>query len=116
MPNDSLSLRQPIRVTSIEILESSASKHDIVAGSQLGEVRRYDTRTARRPVAVWKDLAKVAGVGLVKRGSQEQCVPFFCFISRPNSPGSEIFVADNGTNICAVDLRVGRILYTYKGK
>lgn len=77
MPNDFLGLRQPIRISSLTYLSSpsSATHHHILTGTQLGDVRRYDTRAARRPVADWKGVGKVGGVKVVEKGLAEQCVP-----------------------------------------
>ncbi|KAL9715104.1 hypothetical protein Ac2012v2_001764 [Leucoagaricus gongylophorus] len=97
--NDSLGLRQPIRITSIEYLLTSSSAHQIVTGTQLGDVHRYDTRIARRPVSEWKGIGQVGGVQVVKRGYSEH----------------ELFVSDRGTNLLSIDLRNGRVLYGYKG-
>nr|GAT58729.1 predicted protein [Mycena chlorophos] len=96
---DNLGLRQPIRVTTLTYLPSSgsASPH-IMAGTQLGDVRRYDTR-ARKPTSQWKDIAKTGGVKVLEKGLGEH----------------EIFVGDHGCNLSAVDLRNGRIVYSYKG-
>ncbi|KIJ44106.1 hypothetical protein M422DRAFT_228749 [Sphaerobolus stellatus SS14] len=100
--NDFLNLRQPVHNTSLTFLSTSGTKgpgHHILAGSRLGSVRRYDTRAARRPVADWKDIAKVGGVKTVQRGNREH----------------EAFVSDHGSNLSALDLRTGRIMYTYSG-
>jgi ribosome biogenesis protein NSA1 len=69
--NDSLGLRQPTRITSIDYLSTKSSAH-IVTGTQLGDVRQYDTRIARRPVSDWKGLAKVGGIQVVKKGLSEK--------------------------------------------
>jgi len=69
--NDSLGLRQPIRITSIDYLHTD-SAHQIVTGTQFGDIRRYDTRVARRPVSDWKGIGKVGGVQVVKKGYSEQ--------------------------------------------
>jgi ribosome biogenesis protein NSA1 len=45
-----------------------------VTGTQDGDVRRYDTRAARRPVANWKGLAKSGSVRRVEKGLSEQYV------------------------------------------
>ncbi|KAJ3573963.1 hypothetical protein NP233_g2088 [Leucocoprinus birnbaumii] len=63
------------------------------------DVRRYDTRAARRPVTDWKGVAKVGGVQVVKKGLSEY----------------ELFISDQGTNLFSVDLRNGRVIYGYKG-
>uniref|UniRef100_A0A8H7Y5W5 Ribosome biogenesis protein NSA1 n=1 Tax=Psilocybe cubensis TaxID=181762 RepID=A0A8H7Y5W5_PSICU len=99
VPNDSLSLRQPIRITALTYLSSSTNGHHIVTGTQFGDVRRYDTRAARRPVSIWTGIAKVNGVKTLEKGFSE----------------NELFMSDNGSNLSSVDLRTGGILYTYKG-
>ena len=72
LPNDALSLRQPIHITSLSYLTVGTSSVHLVTGTESGDVRRYDTRAARRPVANWTGCAKVGGVGLVKTGLSEQ--------------------------------------------
>ncbi|THH13434.1 hypothetical protein EW146_g6788 [Bondarzewia mesenterica] len=59
--NDSLSLRQPVHNTCLTFLKSSASasSHHLLVGTLFGNVRRYDTRSARRPVADWQKVAKL---------------------------------------------------------
>ncbi|EPQ58170.1 hypothetical protein GLOTRDRAFT_114648 [Gloeophyllum trabeum ATCC 11539] len=96
VPNDFLSLRQPVHNTSLTYL---SSPNEILTGTMFGNVRRYDARAARRPVADWKGVSKVGGVKLVHKGHNE----------------NEVFVADQGSNLFAMDLRNGRILYGYKG-
>ncbi|KAK0210700.1 hypothetical protein DFS33DRAFT_1405366 [Desarmillaria ectypa] len=96
--NDSLSLRQPIRVTSLAYL-STGSPHHLLVGTQLGHLRRYDTRAARRPVADWTGIVKVGGVQTVEKGFSDH----------------EAFVSDNGNSMFSVDLRTGRVLYGYHG-
>ncbi|KAF5357795.1 hypothetical protein D9756_001616 [Leucocoprinus leucothites] len=97
--NDSLGLRQPIRITSIDYLSTSPSAYHIVTGTQLGDVRRYDTRATRRPVTDWKGIGKAGGVQVVKKGFAEH----------------ELLVSDQGTSLFSVDLRNGRVIYGYKG-
>lgn len=79
LPNDNLNLRQPIDITSISYLASSSKQTlgsgvHLVTGTQVGDVRRYDTRAARKPVANWAGIGKVGGVNNVKAGLREQCV------------------------------------------
>ncbi|KAI9446233.1 hypothetical protein H4582DRAFT_2107980 [Lactarius indigo] len=84
--NDSLSLRQPVHNTCISYL--STPQH-LVAGTQRGNVRRYDTRAARKPVAEWKQICKGNGIGAVAKGHND--------------------------HLFAVDARNGRVVYGYKG-
>ncbi|KAG8748740.1 hypothetical protein FRC10_000131 [Ceratobasidium sp. 414] len=80
LPNDSLSLRQPVHITSLAFLRTSALPESqqpnfhIVTGNKSGAVRRFDTRTARRPVANWENLAKTGGIKGVECGRNEQYV------------------------------------------
>lgn len=101
VPNDNLGLRQPIHITSLTYLSSSSSTshHHLLTGTQLGDVRRYDTRAARRPVANWKGIGKIGGVNKVEKGFAEH----------------EIFISDKGSNLFSLDLRSGGILCGYKG-
>jgi len=101
MPNDFLGLRQPVLLTSLTYIcpSQSMTQHHLLAGTQLGDLRRYDTRAARRPVAIWNDVGKVGGVKVVEKGFAEH----------------EAFICDNGGNLCSVDLRTGGIVYGYKG-
>ncbi|KAJ4488010.1 hypothetical protein J3R30DRAFT_3279714 [Lentinula aciculospora] len=97
--NNNLGLRQPIRITTLCYLSSSSeSNHHLLAGTQLGSVRRYDTRSARKPVSDWK-IAKVGGVEALEQGFHQH----------------EAFVSDSGSNLFALDLRNGRVSYSYKG-
>lgn len=75
LPNDDLNLRQPVRNTALAFLQQppqTASRQHILVGTQLGDVRRYDTRAARRPVANFTGIAKVGGIGSVEDGTHEQ--------------------------------------------
>lgn len=75
LPNDSLSLRQPIHIKSLTYISSSNSASTsahIVTGTETGDVRRYDTRAARRPVANWTGIGKVGGIGIVQASPHEQ--------------------------------------------
>ncbi|PPQ78075.1 hypothetical protein CVT25_015609 [Psilocybe cyanescens] len=99
VPNDSLSLRQPIRITALTYLSSSSNGHHLITGTQFGDIRRYDTRAARRPVSDWVGIAKVNGVKALEKGLSEY----------------EIFMSDNGSNLSSIDLRTGGVLYSYKG-
>ncbi|KAF7778767.1 hypothetical protein Agabi119p4_3112 [Agaricus bisporus var. burnettii] len=97
--NDSLGLRQPVRITSIDYLSTGSSGHHIVTGTQLGDIRRYDTRAARRPITDWKGVGKVGGIQVVKKGLHAH----------------ELFASDCGTNLFSIDLRNGRTICAYKG-
>ena len=121
VPNDNLGLRQPVHITSLTYLSpsSSTSHHHLLTGTQLGDVRRYDTRTARRPVANWEGIGKIGGVKTVEKGFAEQCVvcpAIWRFdYSDIDAPSSEAFVSDKGCNLFALDLRNGSISCGYKG-
>ncbi|KAI1795979.1 hypothetical protein LXA43DRAFT_697803 [Ganoderma leucocontextum] len=100
VPNDQLGLRQPVHNTALTYLQPSfnpSHKH-LLVGTANGSVRRYDTRAARRPVSDWKGIGKVGGIGAVENGFHEH----------------EVFVADRGSTLSALDLRNGRTIYTYK--
>ncbi|KAJ7452476.1 hypothetical protein B0H11DRAFT_2161563 [Mycena galericulata] len=97
--NDGLGLRQPVRITSLTYLATSTpARHHILTGTQLGEVRRYDTR-ARRPASNWKDIGKMGGIKKIEKGLAEH----------------EAFAGDHGCNLFSLDLRNGRVIYSYKG-
>ncbi|KAF9069690.1 hypothetical protein BDP27DRAFT_1325203 [Rhodocollybia butyracea] len=96
--NDKLGLRQPIRITTLNYISSLGSDFHILTGTQLGSVRRYDTRAARKPVSDWK-IAKIGGIEALEQSFNPH----------------EAFVSDSGSNLYAVDLRNGRISYSYKG-
>ncbi|KAF5381026.1 hypothetical protein D9615_003912 [Tricholomella constricta] len=96
--NDHLGLRQPLRITSLTYLAPSSASHHLAAGTELGHVHRYDTRTARRPVSNWK-VGKMSGIKALEKGMLEH----------------ELFVSDNGNSLFALDLRNGHIAYGYKG-
>ncbi|KAF8902096.1 hypothetical protein CPB84DRAFT_1910183 [Gymnopilus junonius] len=100
LSNDGLNLRQPVRITALTYLCSSSFGHDLMSGTQFGDVRRYDTRAARKPVSNWNGLGgKVGGIKSLEKGFSEH----------------ELFVSDSGTNMSSIDLRTGGILYSYKG-
>ncbi|KAF9653099.1 hypothetical protein BDM02DRAFT_3087941 [Thelephora ganbajun] len=102
VPNDSLSLRQPVHVTSLSHLSLSIcgpSTAHLIAGTNDGHVRRYDTRVARRPVADWRSIAKAGAIKAVEDGHAEY----------------EVFLSDQASNLFALDLRTGRVLYGYQG-
>jgi len=101
LPNDHLNLRQPVRNTSLAYIQpsTSASQHHLLVGTQFGDIRRYDTRAARRPVANWKGIGKVGAISVIEKGCSEH----------------EAFAADSGSNLYALDLRNGKVAYTYKG-
>ncbi|KAJ7709956.1 hypothetical protein B0H17DRAFT_905223, partial [Mycena rosella] len=97
IPNDGLGLRQPVRITSLTYL-SSSTRHHLLTGTQFGDVRRYDTR-ARRPVSNWTGVGKMGGIKVMEKGCAEH----------------EAFVGDHGCNLFSLDLRNGRVIYSYKG-
>ncbi|KAI0670485.1 hypothetical protein C8Q78DRAFT_974794 [Trametes maxima] len=101
VPNDHLGLRQPVHNTALTYLQpSSSSAHQhLLAGTATGNIRRYDTRAARKPVTDWKGIGKTGGISTVEKGFHEH----------------EVFVADRGCTLAALDLRNGRTIYTYKG-
>jgi ribosome biogenesis protein NSA1 len=74
--NDSLSLRQPVHNTCLTYL--STTSQQLLAGTQRGDIRRYDTRAARKPVAEWKQIVPAAashsGVGGVQKGFHDKYV------------------------------------------
>ncbi|KAI0818558.1 hypothetical protein BC629DRAFT_1635128 [Irpex lacteus] len=101
LPNDSLNLRQPVRNTAFVYLQTSStlSQQSILVGTQFGDVRRYDTRAARRPISNWTGIGKTGGIGVVENGLNEH----------------QVFVSDRGSNLYALDLRNGKITFGYKG-
>ncbi|KAG8706585.1 hypothetical protein FRC09_002337 [Ceratobasidium sp. 395] len=105
LPNDALSLRQSVHITSLDFLRTPALEgfqqpnFHIVTGNKSGAVRRFDTRTARRPVANWENIAKTGGIKGVECGLNEH----------------EIFISDNGSSLSSLDVRTGKICYSYKG-
>jgi len=96
--NDHLGLRQPVHNTCLTYT-SFSSQAQILAGTRFGDLRRYDTRSGRRPVSDFKGVGKVGGVKVVEKGLSEH----------------QVFVSDQGTNLFALDLRTGGITYGYKG-
>jgi ribosome biogenesis protein NSA1 len=74
--NDFLGLRQPVHNTCLTYLSpsTSTSQQHLLAGTRLGDMRRYDTRSGRRPVAEFKGIGKVGGVRTVEKGFSEQSV------------------------------------------
>ncbi|KAF9480119.1 hypothetical protein BDN70DRAFT_833309 [Pholiota conissans] len=99
VPNDHLGLRQPIRITALSYLSSSSPSHNLITGTQFGDIRCYDTRAARRPVSNWAGIGKVGGIKCIEKGMSEH----------------ELFIGDGGSNLYSIDLRTGSILYGYKG-
>ncbi|ORY27216.1 hypothetical protein BCR39DRAFT_539048 [Naematelia encephala] len=92
MPLTSLSLRPPIHHLALAHL-LQGPEH-LVSGTKAGTVRRYDTRQ-RKPVAEWK-VAREGGVGSVTPRSEH-----------------ELFFSDRSSFLGAIDLRTGRLLYSY---
>ena len=73
LPNDSLNLRQPVRNTALCYLQSaSTGTNQLLVGTQFGDVRRYDTRAARRPVSNWKGVGKVGAIASVEAGLHDK--------------------------------------------
>ncbi|KAJ7685136.1 hypothetical protein DFH06DRAFT_1157559 [Mycena polygramma] len=97
--NDGLGLRQPVRITSLAYLSTSTTLPNLLTGTQFGDLRRYDTKAARRPVSNWKGVGKVGGINVIEKGLAEH----------------EVFVSDRGSNLFALDMRNGRVIYSYKG-
>ncbi|KAF8628347.1 hypothetical protein AX15_003887 [Amanita polypyramis BW_CC] len=97
--NDGLGLRQPVRITSLAFLDSTLNATNLLAGTELGDARRYDTRASRRPVAEFKAIGRLGGVKVLEKGANE----------------NEVFIGDNGSSLFSVDLRNGKIVYGYKG-
>ncbi|KAJ6496629.1 hypothetical protein C8R47DRAFT_1263509 [Mycena vitilis] len=97
--NDGLGLRQPVRITSLAYLSASTILPSLLTGTQFGDLRRYDTKAARRPVSNWKGVGKVGGIKVIEKGLAEH----------------EVFVSDHGSNLFALDMRNGRVIYSYKG-
>ncbi|KAJ6502599.1 hypothetical protein C8R45DRAFT_1092425 [Mycena sanguinolenta] len=93
--NDGLGLRQPVRITSLTYLSTPTN---LLTGTQFGDLRHYDTRAARRPVSNWNGIGK-GGIKVVEKGLANH----------------EVFVSDHGSNLFALDLRNGRVIYSYKG-
>ncbi|KAH9066430.1 hypothetical protein EDB87DRAFT_1679166 [Lactarius vividus] len=86
----------PVHNTCLSYL---STPQQLVAGTQRGDVRRYDTRAARKPVAEWKQICKGNGIGAIAKGHNEH----------------EVFVSDQTSSLFAVDARNGRVIYGYKG-
>ncbi|KAH7930829.1 hypothetical protein BV22DRAFT_1190936 [Leucogyrophana mollusca] len=101
VPNDSLGLRQPVHNTCLTYLYPSPqdTAQHLLAGTRLGDVRRYDTRAGKRPIADWRGIGKEGGVRAVEKGFREH----------------ELFVSDQASHMFALDLRNGGIAYGYKG-
>ncbi|KAF9227973.1 hypothetical protein BS17DRAFT_746999 [Gyrodon lividus] len=101
VPSDYLGLRQPVHNTCLTYISSSSSEtqQQLLVGTRLGDLRRYDTRAGRRPVNDFKGVSKVGGVRSVEKGFLEH----------------EVFLSDQGTNLFALDLRNGCIIYGYNG-
>jgi len=100
LPNDSLNLRQPIHITALTYL-SDPNEKQLATGTYTGAVRRYDIRTARRPIANWEKVIREGqgGVSVLKNGLHEH----------------ELFLASSQSTVSCLDLRNGRLLYSYKG-
>ncbi|KAG9318437.1 hypothetical protein JVU11DRAFT_528 [Chiua virens] len=97
--NDYLGLRQPVHNTCLTYMSCAPTQTQILAGTHFGDLRRYDTRSGRRPVSDLKGVGKVGGVKSLEKGLSEH----------------EVFVSDQGTNLFAIDVRAGKVVYGYKG-
>jgi ribosome biogenesis protein NSA1 len=92
------------------------SHQHLLVGTQFGDIRRYDTRAARRPISNWTGVGKTGGIGGIENGFSEQ------YVSRLNLTNifevtlySQVFVSDRGSNLYALDLRNGKVSCGYKG-
>jgi ribosome biogenesis protein NSA1 len=88
-----------------------AKHHLIATGTKAGTVRRYDTRQ-RKPLDDWK-VAKEGGIGCIEAGKDEQYVHQPADKSLSLMLLSELFFADRSSTLGALDLRTGRVLYTF---
>lgn len=70
VPHNNLQLRQPVRITAI----SHVSPTNILAGTQLGSLKRYDIRAARKPVSDWEKVFTGNTVTTVETGFSDQSV------------------------------------------
>lgn len=72
--NDYLGLRQPVHNTCLTYMgpSSSSNQPQILAGTRFGDLRRYDTRSGRRPVSDFKGVGKVGGVKSLEKGLSAQ--------------------------------------------
>ena len=59
----------------------------------------------------------MVGLGASKKGSTNSACDSFLSLDLPLmcDPSSEVFVSDQTTNLFAVDMRKGRVIYGYKG-
>ncbi|KDN51532.1 hypothetical protein RSAG8_00077, partial [Rhizoctonia solani AG-8 WAC10335] len=107
LPNDPQGLSPtppPVHITSLSFIQGSEltnqqSSFHIITGNKNGALRRFDTRASRRPVANWENIAKTGGIRNVEPGRNEY----------------ELFVSDNGSSLSSIDVRNGKICYSYKG-
>ncbi|KAH9901282.1 hypothetical protein C8Q73DRAFT_662670 [Cubamyces lactineus] len=101
LPGEIWRAKNPVHNTALTYLQPSATAahQHLLVGTANGNVRRYDTRAARRPVADWKGVGKTGGISTVEKGFHEH----------------EVFVADRGCTLAALDLRNGRTIYSYHG-
>ena len=74
-----------MHITSLTYLsrEPHSSQRHLLTGTQLGDIRRYDTRAARRPVAQWKGVGNLEGIKKIEEGFAEQCVPLLIISLKP---------------------------------
>ena len=79
--NDSLSLRQPVNISSLAFLsEGQGNHHHLATGNGLGSVRRYDTRASKQPVADWAGISRAGGIRRIEKGSRDQYVSCYVYI------------------------------------
>ena len=75
MSNDNLDLRRPTYITTLSYLYTNGdAQTQLVVGMASGDLRRYDTRAARKPVADWKAIDKMKSIKVVQSGRNEQYV------------------------------------------
>ncbi|WWC69285.1 uncharacterized protein I206_103223 [Kwoniella pini CBS 10737] len=92
VPQNNLSLRQPINHLSLTYI--NGSPHHLVSGTKAGTIRQFDTRQ-RKPLSDWK-VAREGGINCVVSGVE-----------------NELFFSDHSNLLASLDLRIGKILYTY---
>ncbi|ODN83244.1 hypothetical protein L202_01419 [Cryptococcus amylolentus CBS 6039] len=91
MPNNYLKLRPPVYHLALSWLDSPDA---LVSGTKMGTIRRFDTRQ-RKPVDDWK-VSREGGIASLTTGLEH-----------------EVFFADRSNYLGALDLRTGKVLYSY---